>query len=92
MQCRIRRAFTLFTAMSVWVSVSPAYAQRLSAIPSDTHMRLVTCTGATIAGKFAGLRGDSVEVAMDSVVASTVTFPPQRVTVTRAVAADSVRV
>ena len=61
------------------VLVTPARAQRLSGVPSGTHMRIVTCTGTTIVGKFGGIRSDSVELALDSVVTSTVTFPPERI-------------
>ena len=66
------------------VSVRSACAQRLSTVPLGSRVRIVTCTGTTNAGRFGGIRGDSVDLAMDSVVTSSVTFPPDRITVARA--------
>ncbi len=81
-----RLVCVLLTALAV----TPVSAQRLSAVPLGTPVRIVTCTGTTLAGRFGGIRGDSVDVAMDSVETSTVTFPPNRVTVARTVPADCV--
>ncbi len=66
-------------------------AQRLQDLPIGKPIRLETCTGKTLTGKFGGLRGDSVDVAIDSVVTSTVTFPPDRITIARTIGTDCVR-
>jgi hypothetical protein len=81
---------TILTVLTA-ASVTPAHAQRLASVPLGSQVRLVTCAGASITGKFGGIRSDSVDLAVDSVVTSTVTFPPDRVTVARAVAVDCVR-
>lgn len=83
-----RRWLALVTGLVVG---STLQAQPLATVRHGTTMRVETCTGATLTGRFEGVRADSLTLSSDSVVTSTVTFPPDRVTVTRAVATTCVR-
>jgi hypothetical protein len=73
------------------LAVTPAHAQPLNTVPFGRPMRIATCTGAMLVGTFGGVRGDSIALAMDSVVTSTVTFPPERMTIARVVPTACVR-
>ncbi len=81
----------LAIVVAVAVAATPVHAQPLSRVPLGTSVRVETCNGELLSGRFSGIRNDSVTVTRDSVVTSTVTFPPDRVTVERAVPTNCVR-
>ena len=80
----------------IWVVlwVAPfvtAQAQRLAAVTTGTRLRVVTCDGEIVTGEFGGLRGDTVDMAIERRVTSTTDFPPEKVRVARAIAIDRIR-
>lgn len=82
-----RWSLTFLTALAA----TTAGAQRIAAVPLGARMRIVTCTGTTITGKYGGISGDSIALAVDSMEAAPVGYAPERVTVARSVATSCVQ-
>ena len=85
-----------FCRVYFWVvlCVAPfatALAQRLAAVTTGTRLRVVTCDGEVVTGEFGGLRGDTLDMAINRRLTSTEDFAPEKVRVARAIALDQIR-
>ena len=66
-----------FCRVYFWVvlCVAPfatALAQRLAAVTTGTRLRVVTCDGEVVTGEFGGLRGDTLDMAINRRVTSAI--------------------
>ncbi len=84
----MQRFVQLLLPLLAAASVTTAHAQRISTVPFGSRIRIETCLGAPIVGAFGGVRSDSIQVVIDSVVTSTTSFQPDRIVVARAIAVD----